>query len=122
MISSLHRFKGHTSLRFVYSGGKTYRNQNFAIKTALNQKRQTYRLAVVVSKKVSKLAVIRNKIRRRIYEAVRLLEDDITQPHDIVVMVFNESVATMPTQELKSSLNKLLIEASIINKKANLQD
>lgn len=122
MIASTNRFKSRASLRFVYSKGSTYRNQNFAIKCALNQKRQQYRLAVVVSKKVSKLAVIRNKIRRRIFETVRLLEQDIEQPYDIVITVFNDSVATMPYKELEIALKKLLIEASILDKKSTIQD
>lgn len=122
MISSEHRFKGHNSLRFVYANGKIYRSQNFSIKAGLNQKRKSYRLAVVVSKKVSKLAVTRNKIRRRIYEAIRLIEHEIDQPYDIVVTVFNESPAAMPAGELKSALAKLLNDAKIINHKPTIQD
>jgi ribonuclease P protein component len=114
MITSAHRFKGHNSLRFVYTNGKTYRSQNFSIKVGLNQKRKSYRAAVVVSKKVSKLAVTRNKIRRRLYEAVRRMEDEITQPYDIVITVFDESVAVMPAGDLNAALKKLLAEATII--------
>ena len=116
MLSAIHRFKGHASLRYVYSKGRTYRDQNFALKVTPNKKRESYRLAVVVSKKVNKSSVVRNRIRRRIYELVRKNEGKINQPYDMVVTIFNDSVASMPSKELEESFTKLLSQASIIIK------
>ena len=59
------------SLRVVYKYGQTARSQQLTMRYHLHEKRQTYRCAVVVSKKVEKSAVARNRIRRRIFEVIR---------------------------------------------------
>src|SRR5512141_2972574 len=100
MIASKHRFHGHNSLSYVYRNGRTVRGPLTAIKYVENNRRNTYRLSVVVSKKVSKSAVVRNRIRRRLYEAFRRHEQVIVAPTDMVVTVFSETVATIPAEEL----------------------
>jgi ribonuclease P protein component len=72
-------------------------------------------VAVVVSKKVSKSAVVRNRIRRRVIENIRLLEDQISQPYDLVVTIFDEKVATMPAEELTDVLKNLLRQAGVVS-------
>ncbi len=74
-------------------------------------------MAVVVSKKVDKSAVRRNRIRRRLYEAVRLLETDILEPYDIVVTVFHAAAAEEPAKSLSHQVKKQLREAGIIAKR-----
>jgi len=114
MISRKHRFHGYGSLRFVYRNGSTVRGPLFAIKTMPNTKRTSYRLAVVVSRKVSKSAVSRNRIRRRLYETVRSLESSIVSPHDIVITVFHETLLDAPSKELTSQVRKQLRAAGVL--------
>src|SRR5665213_399071 len=61
MISRSHRFHGYNSLRHVYRQGRIARGSQFAVKTALNPNRKTYRVAIVVSRKVNKSAVAGNR-------------------------------------------------------------
>lgn len=119
MISRKHRFHGYNSLRFVYQHGKTVRGPLCSVKFAPNERRKMYRLAVVVSKKVHKSAVRRNRIRRRLYEAVRNHESEITRPYDIVLTVFHEQVAEMPAPELEVLVRAQLRQAGILDKPAN---
>lgn len=86
----------------------------FAIKYVLNPRRKAYRLAVVVSRKVHKSAVARNRIRRRLYEIVRQLEEDIVQPYDIVITVFHGTVLEEPHSSLAKQLQKQLKQAGIL--------
>lgn len=116
MISRRHRFHGYGSLKYVYKNAVTVRGPLFALKAMKNPKRGSYRLAVVVSKKVNKSAVVRNRIRRRLYEAVRQLEADITQPHDIVLTVFHSSVTDEPAQSLARQVKKQLTDAGVLAK------
>lgn len=83
---------------------------------AMPSRRSDYRLAVVVSRKVHKSAVKRNRIRRRLYETVRVLrkESGINWQNDIVITVFDESVADMPHGELQQNLVKLLQKSGVI--------
>lgn len=114
MISRKHRFHGYGSLRYLYKNGRTVRGSLCSLKYVNNPKRQTYRLAVVVSKKVNKSAVVRNRIRRRVYEAVRVYEDQITNPYDLAITVFNEQVAELEFSELEKIIKTQLKQANII--------
>ena len=108
MIRRTHRFHGHNSLNFVYQKGVTVRGSQMSIRTALNNRRKDFRVAVVVSKKVSKSAVRRNRIRRRIYEGLRQNEGGITQPFDIVITAYSENLMEYEYQKLTSELKNLL--------------
>lgn len=114
MINRIHRFHGHNSLRYVYQRGEIVRGQLMATKSIQNDRQTTYRLAVVVSKKVSKSAVKRNRIRRRIYEQVRLLESQITKPYDVVITVYGEQLAELPVQELANQIHHQLKQSGIL--------
>lgn len=115
MISRTHRFHGHNALTYAYKNGKTVRGSFHAIKYVPNQ-RSTYRLAVVVSRKVHKAAVARNRIRRKLYEAVRRLEGDITMPADIVITVFDEKLGAMPATDLDKLIRAELVQAKLLAK------
>lgn len=120
MISQKHRFHGLGSLRYVYSKGRVVRSTNLGLKFIPNSRRTTWRAAVVVSKKVSKSAVIRNRLRRRIYEAVRLagLSEQGDQGIDLVFTVYNDSLLTASPDELRTQVQKLLADAQIASTKA----
>jgi len=114
MISRAHRFHGYGSLKYTYKKGDTVRGPLCSTKFAFNQRRNTYRLAVVVNKKVNKSAVIRNKIRRQIYEVVRLEEDKIKNPCDIVITVFSDQILELSHAELSVTIKAQFKQAKII--------
>ena len=114
MISKQHRFHGYTSLGFVYRHGSTVRNQQLALKYVRNDRQSSYRAAVVVGRKVQKSAVVRNLIRRRLYEIIRTHQSGILEPYDIVLTVFSEQVAELPAAKLSAQVVGLLNEARIL--------
>lgn len=114
MLKKANRFHGYGSLRHVYRSGTTVRGPVTALKYLKNQHRQTYRLAVVVSRKVSKSAVVRNRIRRRIFEIVRGFESDLNGPYDLVITVFSESVADMPADQLSKQIKNQFAQANLL--------
>lgn len=116
MLGRSHRFHGHNSLNYVYRSGNSFRSELLSLKVAPNTRRHEYRCAVVVSKKVSKSAVTRNRIRRRIYESIRGYSAMINEPFDIVVTVFSEEVATLSTKDLDNTLGRLFMKAKIVTK------
>lgn len=85
----------------------------FGLRYAPNSKRTSYRLAVVVSRKVSKSAVVRNRIRRRLYERVRILSNRLLDPYDLTIVVYDMQVALMPSDVLDAELAKLLARAKL---------
>lgn len=69
---------------------------------------RSYRAAVVVSRKVHKSAVVRNRIRRRIYEIVRQADSRLTTGRDLVFTVFSDRLADMPAADLSAAIGQLL--------------
>ena len=107
MIKRLFRFHGYHALDPVYRKGITVRGSLLNMKYAPRKPGQSYRAAVVVSKKVHKSAVVRNRIRRRIFEQVRLQQDRLGSV-DIVITVFNEQVANVPASQLQEQVASIL--------------
>ena len=71
------------------------------------------RVAVVVSKKVLKTAVGRNRIRRRVYEALRVNFDAVPKKMDYIFVVYAKEVKDMPFSELEKVLGELVAEAKV---------
>ena len=113
MITKINRFHGYGSLNYVYRKGQVVRGPYCMIKFVVNPKRKDYRAAVVVSKKVHKSAVVRNRIRRRIYEIIR--SANIQKNVDIVLVVFDEYLACAPAQELQQDIKSQLAKANLIS-------
>lgn len=107
MIPRHNRFHGHNSLSYAYKQGRIARSAFCILKAAPNSRRQRYRVAVVVSKKVSKSAVIRNRIRRRVYAAVQGMVAD-ESAFDLIFTVTNPQLAVIPEKQLKNTISQLL--------------
>lgn len=116
MIQRAHRFHGRKSLGLVYRHGQMAHAAQVALKYVLNQRTTEYRVAVVVSRKVSKSAVVRNRIRRRIYESMRSLESGITKPYDLVFLVREAELAQLRAKELHKTVEGLLVKAGVLAK------
>ncbi len=114
MIAKRIRFHGYGSLNYVYRSGQTVRGTQCMLRYAKNERRKSPRVAVVVSKKVSKSAVVRNRIRRRIYEIVRQYEPAISEPYDMVFSVFSDQVQDIPNKELQKIIADQLKKAKLI--------
>lgn len=113
MLSKRYRFHSRGGVRHTYQNGKTIRGSRISLVFAENT-RNKQRYAVVVSKKVMKSAVARNRIRRRVYEAIRLQRDKIQKPVDCIFIVYNREVMTMEFKELQKLVTDLLKEAKVL--------
>lgn len=113
MISALYRFHGHNSLRYVYANGKATRTQTITLKTTTNDRRKYSRFSVVISKKVIKGAVGRNRIRRRLYEYIRTHTEHIDGIHDVVLICTSSELRTLPASEINSQLDQLFAKAGL---------
>ena len=112
MIAQKYRFHGHGSLKYVFNNGQSERSRSLAIKWVANSRRHHARLAVIVSKKVHKSAVKRNRVRRRIYEMSRPILID-APAIDVVVSVYSKEVVDMSHDELAVDLLPLLSAAGM---------
>lgn len=105
MIAKKHRFHGHRSVSRVR--GHSLHLPYFKVFYAYNDKRTDYRMAVVVSKKIAKSAVVRNRIRRRLYESVRVSQALSGKSVDCVFVVSNVALAELAQTELDLQIAKV---------------
>jgi ribonuclease P protein component len=113
MLSSINRFHGHGSLKYTYRNGKAIRFKDFNFKYVENKRRDNSRFSIVVSKKISKKATIRNLIRRRIYEIIRLELPYLRSNYDIVIIINSPTLATISHVELLESVKNGLKKANL---------
>lgn len=114
MLSYKNRFHGHGGLSYVYRHGRPVRNRLFTIKAVPNARRKHSRIAVVVSKKVHKRAVGRNRIRRRLYEQFRHQLPSINGTWDIVCIVSSSELREHPIVHIEQLLTDALSELGVI--------
>lgn len=98
----------------VYRYGKSMANRQFVVYYIPQQAADSFRLGVSVSKKIGN-AVVRNKLRRRMKEIVRLHADRIKQQTDLVLIARN-GVGEMSYQELEKSIIHVLSKSGILRK------
>jgi ribonuclease P protein component len=108
MIAKKYRFHGYGSLNYLHRHGQAVRGKNLAAKFAPNARRQLPRFAVVVSKKVLKSAVARNRLRRRIFEIIRHNIRPDSPSVDVMITVFSPELLGAEHQKLKTDVELLL--------------
>ena len=111
MLSRKNRFHGHGAVRRIYRLGRPTRTALASLHVLRGDKVQTTKAAVVVSRKVDKSAVRRNRIRRRVYEYVRLHQID--QPAELVITIYQAEAAKLPAEELNRLLDEIFKKAKL---------
>jgi len=113
MLQQRYRFHGYGGLRYLYRHASAERSRLLTVKYVANRRRRMPRIAVVVSKKVHKSAVGRNRIRRRIYEILRQQVPHFTGVYDVALIITSSEVLTTPHDELVLVVTNLLMRAGI---------
>ena len=112
MLSKKYRFHSRGGVRYVYQHGKTIRSPKMSLIHTDNNRGFT-RFAVVVSKKVEKSAVKRNRIRRRVYEVLRRNFELIPKQKDYIFVIFTNDVIDMKFDELEKVMGELVEQSKL---------
>ena len=110
MLARQHRFQGSRDIQRLYKTGTGVRTKSLGLRYR-NQPGQPFRAVVVVSRKVHKSAVVRNRIRRRLYEQLRKEHGASLGHGQLIISVFDASLATTPSPKLARELSHLLSKA-----------
>jgi len=86
MLPVKHRLVKKRDFDKIFKNGKLFNTDQFLVKSDKNNL-DISRFGFIVSKKVSNKAVIRNRIKRKIREIIRLNLDKIKPGLDIVLIV-----------------------------------
>lgn len=103
MLKTALRFHGRRSVMRALNSGQVIKGRGFQLRYKKSF-RTSYRVGVTVSKKVAKSAVVRNRIRRRIYELFRKEELLKGRKVDVLVIVHDANLAKLPSKKIKQDL------------------
>ncbi len=109
MLKKIHRVTKKRDFDRIFSEGRSAFNRVVGIKMAGNNLLYS-RFGIIVSAKISKKAVVRNKIRRRIREIIRSDLDNIKSGYDYIIITLppaTEKDFKETERAVKSSLLKL---------------
>jgi len=106
VLPKKHRLKKKKEFERVFKKGKSAKKDFLFIKFIKNSL-DTTRFGFIVSRKISKKAVVRNKVKRRLREATREMLPEIKPGYDIVV-VAQRGIEKLNFFQIKDNLKELL--------------
>lgn len=106
MLSRAHRLHLDKDIKTLFAKGKGVFGVCCGVKFRKNGL-ETSRFAVVVGTKVSKRAVIRNRLRRQIREVIRLRLGEMKPGFDVMVLVRKEAIGKTYAELEKHTLSSL---------------
>ncbi|HOK00650.1 MAG TPA: ribonuclease P protein component [Candidatus Paceibacterota bacterium] len=112
MLPLNNRLKKKKDFEEVFKNGKSYKENSLQLKF-LENNLKTSRFGFVVSKKFSKKAVVRNKIKRRLREIIRKNLIYIKKGFDCVIIVLPD-LKIKKFEELEEILIKLFKKADLL--------
>lgn len=116
-LPTVHRLRRRHEFAAVYQAGRRFRGQLMTLRTLQRRSplaQSPSRLGVSISQKVSKRAVVRNRIRRRLHGIFLALRPRL-QPGWDLVLVVHPPASQCEYAEFLRELEKLLQEANVLN-------
>lgn len=112
MLSKNHRLKKTKEIERVFEKGHWYQQDFISLKLFKNQLGVS-RFAIIVSTKIDKRAVVRNKIRRWLSEMIRKKLPAITAGYDILLIPKKE-ISHKNYQEAEKALDNIFKKSSLL--------
>lgn len=112
MLLKTNRLRKKKDIENVLKRGKKFK-EDFLILRTINNNFKTSRFAFIVSQKISKKASVRNKVKRRLREMIRLRIKKIKKGKDNLLIAVS-GLETKDFWEIEETVNKLLKKAELI--------
>ena len=114
MLPRLNRLTGVKNFKAVEENGEIFQSQNFGIAYIKRGDKNPSRFAFVVSTKLSKEAVERNRVKRIMREAIRQSLFETIKGYDVVFLA-KLSIMRTPTDVVAKEVKKSLRDAKLAN-------
>lgn len=116
MPSTIHRLVSEKDFSRLFRKGRPHHHRLLTVKIAANTLGYP-RVGLVVSTKVAKHAVDRNRIKRRLRAILGPLADRLKGGADIAFIAKKEAIGA-PFAEMESGVEKLLLKAGVLDQRA----
>ena len=112
MFSPKNRLRNKKDFDRVFKKGKGYK-QGFLFLKVLNNDLGFNRFGIIVSKKISNKAVVRNKMKRQLREILKRKIERIKKGLDIVFLT-NSGIEKQSLKDIDQEVEEILKKAGII--------
>ncbi len=106
MLKRTYRLRKNSDFQRLYRSGRRFSSSNLVLYYAPSHLGYS-QVGFVVSKKISKSAVVRNTLRRRTSAVVEEMYPGIKNPMKMIVLIRND-FSNLKPNELKSEITKLV--------------
>ena len=113
MLAKKFKLTGVKNFDRVQKAGKVYQSANFGIARFSRNDEATSKFAFIVSTKIAKDAVDRNRFKRAMSEAVRISSIDLKNGYDVVFLA-KTSIARVPTSEVMKEVRVALKDSGLL--------
>ena len=118
MLSKINRIRKKKDFELIFKNSKSFKNNIFILRIAKNSL-GLFRFGFVVSQKVSKKAVIRNKVKRRLSDIIKAelknFSDIQSENGKDLVFITLPGIEKKEFSELKELVKKSLIIQKCLN-------
>ncbi|MGE5701518.1 MAG: ribonuclease P protein component [Clostridia bacterium] len=112
-----HRLKKNEEFQEIFQKGKSAANRQFIVYSSGSFGHQRFRAGISVSKKLGN-AVVRNRVKRLVKEAIASMEEQIPNGIDMVIIA-RPGTELLTYHSLRSSLQHALKRAKVLKSQAN---
>ena len=113
MLAKKYRLTGRSVLEEVKKEGSLYQADSFGILVRKRTEDEPSKFAFIVSTKISKIAVERNKVKRRLREAVKQKIDKVVNGYDVIFLAKKKTLEKK-SEEITSEVEKIFKESGLI--------
>jgi ribonuclease P protein component len=113
MLAKKYKLTSSKDFDNVQKNGEVYQSTNFGLARVLRKDGAPSRFAFIVSTKIAKDAVDRNRVRRAMSEAVRLNSINLTEEYDVVFLA-KISIARASTPEIMKEVSLALKQTDLL--------
>lgn len=113
MLAQKHRLTGRSVLEEVKKEGSLYQSDLFGILVHKRKDDEPSKFAFIVSTKISKIAVARNKAKRKLREAVNKKIEKVVKGYDVLFLAKKTTLETK-SKEIEKEVEKTFKESGLI--------
>ena len=113
MLARKFRLTEKSDFERIQNEGKVFQSANFGIALLKREEDTPSRFGFIVSTKIAKDAVDRNRFKRAMSEAVRLASIDLVNGIDVVFLA-KTSIVRVPTSEIMKEVKTALKSSGLL--------
>lgn len=116
MLSQKHRLRSQKEIQEIFRKGKSSIAGPLRLRMIRKDRSIPLQIAVLVPSRVAKKAVVRNRLRRRVREVVRLSLPRLLKTGWNAVLLVEKDITNMPLDYLREAVEDVFSKASLRTK------